>query len=154
MHPKLPASSNCLRVPFVFVPHGASKPVEWMAAHPGWVSFPATFRPRPMPASRDSADLETRSLQAWREEDQAPIPARRPDWHRQVVPQPPPPRPPVLGPADVETPGRHLGFRLHTRGQSRPSGRDAADTVLSETPRRSNDCRFAYSHPRYNIRSR
>lgn len=134
MHPKLPASSNCLRVPFIFVPHGAPKPVEWMAAHPGWVSFPAKFRPRPMPASRDSADLETRSLQTWREEDQAPgmVPQpdwQRPDWQRPAAPPPRPERrparPPVLGPVDAEAAGRHLGLRLST-----PEGRAA---LLAET---------------------
>lgn len=134
MSPKLPASSNYLRAPFIFVPHGAPKPVEWMAAHPGWVSFSATFRPRPMLAPRDSADLETRSSQAWREEDQAPgmVPPpdwQRPHWQRPGAPPPQPqrrpPRPPVLGPADVETPGRHLGMRLST-----PEGRAA---LLAET---------------------
>ncbi|WP_284943942.1 AHH domain-containing protein [Acidisoma cladoniae] len=35
-----------LRVPFVFIPRGAPRPLEWMAAHPGWVKFPATFVPR------------------------------------------------------------------------------------------------------------
>jgi hypothetical protein len=35
-----------LRVPFAFIPHGAPLPLEWMAAHPGWVKFPATFVPR------------------------------------------------------------------------------------------------------------
>ncbi len=34
-----------LRVPFIFVPHGAPPPLEWMAEHPGWVKFPATFIP-------------------------------------------------------------------------------------------------------------
>ena len=38
-----------LRVPFVFVPTGAPDPVEWMARHPGWVRFPATFKPHPRP---------------------------------------------------------------------------------------------------------
>jgi hypothetical protein len=41
-----PDDPNTLRVPFVFVPHGAPMPLEWMAEHPGWVRFPATFVPR------------------------------------------------------------------------------------------------------------
>ena len=36
-----------LRVPFVFVPDGAPPPLEWMAAHPGFVTFAARFVPRP-----------------------------------------------------------------------------------------------------------
>ncbi len=32
-----------LVVPFVFVPHGAPEPTDWMADHPGWVKFPATM---------------------------------------------------------------------------------------------------------------
>ncbi|MBN8889755.1 MAG: hypothetical protein ABS99_09540 [Acetobacteraceae bacterium SCN 69-10] len=44
-----------LEIPFIFVPHGAPEPTEWMALHPGWVKFPATFVPhamanRPTPA--------------------------------------------------------------------------------------------------------
>jgi len=36
-----------LRVPFVFVPTGSPPPLDWMAAHPGFVKFAATFVPRP-----------------------------------------------------------------------------------------------------------
>ncbi len=35
-----------LVVPFVFVPHGATMPLEWMTVHPGWVKFPAVLVPR------------------------------------------------------------------------------------------------------------
>jgi len=36
-------SSTVLRLPFVFVPHGAPGPEEWRARHPGWISIPATL---------------------------------------------------------------------------------------------------------------
>jgi hypothetical protein len=35
-----------LRVPFIFVPDGEPIPQDWLAAHPGWVKFRATFRPK------------------------------------------------------------------------------------------------------------
>lgn len=38
-----------LRVPFIFVPHGAPMPLDWMAEHPGWVKISATFVPRAAP---------------------------------------------------------------------------------------------------------
>ena len=41
-----------LESPFLFVPHGAPEPVEWMRKHPGWVKFPATFVPRAPAAVR------------------------------------------------------------------------------------------------------
>ena len=41
-----------LESPFLFVPHGAPEPTEWMRKHPGWVKFPATFVPRPPAAVR------------------------------------------------------------------------------------------------------
>ena len=41
-----------LQTPFLFVPHGAPEPVEWMRKHPGWVKFPATFVPRAPAAVR------------------------------------------------------------------------------------------------------
>ena len=49
-------SSDELEVAFLFVPRGDPEPTEWMAAHPGWVKFPATMVPRapdpaPAPAS-------------------------------------------------------------------------------------------------------
>lgn len=46
----LPSSSSHLRVSFIFVPDGTPPPPElarFKAEHPGWVSFTATFRPRP-----------------------------------------------------------------------------------------------------------
>jgi hypothetical protein len=42
-------SSRSLRVPFVFVPKGSPPPLEWMAAHPNYVTIPAVFIPRPRP---------------------------------------------------------------------------------------------------------
>ena len=41
-----------LQTPFLFVPHGAPEPVEWMRKHPGWVKFPATFVPHAPAAVR------------------------------------------------------------------------------------------------------
>ena len=38
-----------LVTPFIFVKHGDPDPVEWKRAHPGWVSFPATFVPHKRP---------------------------------------------------------------------------------------------------------
>ena len=40
-----------LKVPFVFVPKGNLPPLDWMAAHPGFVKFAANFVPRPQSAS-------------------------------------------------------------------------------------------------------
>lgn len=34
------------QVPFLFVPHGQTPPADWLARHPGWISFPATLVPR------------------------------------------------------------------------------------------------------------
>jgi hypothetical protein len=44
-------SPRRLRLPFVFVPDGAPLPLEWMAAHPGFVTLPARFLPRPQPSA-------------------------------------------------------------------------------------------------------
>ena len=41
-----------LEAPFLFVPHGAPEPAEWMRRHPGWVKFPATFVPHAPAAQR------------------------------------------------------------------------------------------------------
>jgi hypothetical protein len=35
-----------LKVPFVFVPHGALEPTEWLANHRDFIKLPATFVPR------------------------------------------------------------------------------------------------------------
>ena len=43
---------NDLTTPFIFVKHGDPDPVEWKQAHPGWVSFPATFVPHKRPAPK------------------------------------------------------------------------------------------------------
>lgn len=60
-----------LKVPFVFVPSGNPLPLEWMAEHPGFVRFAATFRPRPeaepppeLDAQVAAAPLETPEPQA------------------------------------------------------------------------------------------
>jgi hypothetical protein len=38
--------SDDLHLPWIFVPHGAPEPTEWMAEHPGWIKIPATMVPR------------------------------------------------------------------------------------------------------------
>ncbi len=35
-----------LKVPFIFVPHGAPEPTEWLANHRDFIKLPATFVPR------------------------------------------------------------------------------------------------------------
>ncbi|MCW3474313.1 AHH domain-containing protein [Limobrevibacterium gyesilva] len=40
------SNPDSLDTPFLFVPHGAPEPIEWMARHPGWVKFPAVMVPR------------------------------------------------------------------------------------------------------------
>jgi len=35
-----------LKLPFIFVPHGAPEPTEWLANHRDWIKLPATFVPR------------------------------------------------------------------------------------------------------------
>jgi muramidase (phage lysozyme) len=39
-------SPDMLRIPFIFVPHGAPEPREWLAGHPGAIKIPARFVPR------------------------------------------------------------------------------------------------------------
>jgi|SRR5580658_3233029 hypothetical protein len=46
-----------LKVPFVFVPHGAPEPTEWLANHRDFIKLPATFVPRGR--SGDRADLSS-----------------------------------------------------------------------------------------------
>ena len=41
-----PRDPGTLVVPFIFVPHGHPPPLEWMAAHPGWIRVSATLVPR------------------------------------------------------------------------------------------------------------
>ena len=78
---KAPSSSNYLHVPFIFVPHGASLPHGWVAAHPGCVTFLATFRPRPgaqpLPAVMPSM-AEAEALPMEQVADQSPPPAKPP----------------------------------------------------------------------------
>jgi hypothetical protein len=42
----VPDEADVVQTPFVFVGQGEPEPVEWLAAHPGWVKFPATLLPR------------------------------------------------------------------------------------------------------------
>lgn len=50
-----------LKVPFVFVPKGNPLPLDWMAAHPNFVTFAATFLPRPQPGLPPEAEPGTAS---------------------------------------------------------------------------------------------
>jgi hypothetical protein len=69
--PDQPKSSDDLESPMIFVPHGAPEPLDWMRSHPGWVKFPATFRPRAQSAENPSPSGSATG--------QAPLrPARRP----------------------------------------------------------------------------
>lgn len=47
IEPNQPPPLHCLKLPFIFVPHGAPPPLDWIAEHPGAVTVPATFLPRP-----------------------------------------------------------------------------------------------------------
>ena len=83
-----------LEIPFIFVPHGAPEPTEWMALHPGWVKFPATFVPHgaarePVPVDPPSAEpavahrpaIEAEALSPrWRDPQKsfAPVPRQSP----------------------------------------------------------------------------
>lgn len=103
-----------LRVPFIFVPHGAPPPLEWMAAHPGYVTLPATFVPRAAPATPEPGH----------EAEPEPEP------ELESEPEPPPePRQPRVRPPDFreidafherEREGTALAMRLTT-----PQGRAA-----------------------------
>jgi hypothetical protein len=34
-----------IKLPFIFVPHGAPEPTEWLRNHTGWTKLPATLEP-------------------------------------------------------------------------------------------------------------
>lgn len=53
-----------IEAPFVFVRHGDPQPSEWMARHPGWVSFPATLVTRPEPRSASMSRGQDRDVDA------------------------------------------------------------------------------------------
>ena len=102
-----------LKVPFVFVPKGAPRPLEWMAEHPGFVTFAATFVPRrqttPPQDSVPEPEADTvvhgldRSAHPFGRTDDdirrvvpparpllSSLPDTRPAWLRRIVPPPGP----------------------------------------------------------------
>jgi hypothetical protein len=49
MQPTMPSDPHVfdeLKVPFIFVPHGAPEPTAWLANHRDFIKLPATFVPR------------------------------------------------------------------------------------------------------------
>lgn len=133
-------SSRYLRVPFVFVPHGAPTPREWLAEHPGAVRFSATFRPHARPAVAEANTIQRCLPENGPPKTQAPGAAPRPDRLRLAAPSPVPaaPHPPQLGPIHAEEPGKALGMRLSTQ-----AGRAA---LLAET-QQIRRCLERFSHP-------
>jgi muramidase (phage lysozyme) len=57
-------SPDVLRVPFIFVPHGAPEPREWLAGHPGAIKIPARFVPRGNAGGAIEADFNE-ALMTW-----------------------------------------------------------------------------------------
>jgi hypothetical protein len=106
-----------LRVPFVFVPRGNPPPVEWIAAHPGYVTISANFVPRPPPETEPEPQPDE---PVWEEPESEIEPevqpqAARPDYLRHV----PPPGPkrasgtlPKFSWGDAEARGMNLGRDL------------------------------------------
>lgn len=63
----MPAESNRREAeeaeqPFLFVPHGESPSADWLARHPGWISFSATMVPR----GEDDRSGEGQSARGWK----------------------------------------------------------------------------------------
>ena len=77
-----------LKVPFVFVPKGNPPPLDWMAEHPGFVTFAATFVPRSQPGPPPEAEPET-VFAPHEQPSPEPAPSRRlRDDLWRIVPQP------------------------------------------------------------------
>ena len=88
-----------LKVPFVFVPKGAPRPLEWMAEHPGFVTFAATFVPRRQTTPPQDAVPEAEADTVVHGLDRSAHPSGRPDDDiRRVVP---PARPLLSSPPDT-----------------------------------------------------
>src|SRR5271167_5056518 len=51
-----------LKLPFIFVPHGAPEPFEWLENHPDWIKLPATFVPRARGSARQNLSTGNSSL--------------------------------------------------------------------------------------------
>jgi hypothetical protein len=64
-----PHAFDEIKLPFIFVPHGAPEPTEWLERHRDYIKLPATFVPHarsdrrsapssgsPSPGQRRSAD--------------------------------------------------------------------------------------------------
>ena len=70
-----------LRLPFLFLPHGARVPADWAAAHPGFTRFPARFRTteaaQPLASAGVRPAAPTRAEQAPGAAAPPPIPHRR-----------------------------------------------------------------------------
>jgi hypothetical protein len=54
--PSDPLSFDEIKLPFIFVPHGAPEPTEWLQRHPDYIKLPATFVPRARSDGRGAAD--------------------------------------------------------------------------------------------------
>ncbi|MCB8874427.1 hypothetical protein [Acidisoma silvae] len=96
----VPSHLTHLRVPFVFVPDGAPMPQEWLAAHPGWVKFRATFRPKPWSRPAASANQPEQETVLVTDDDQR-LPALQTVMrlHAPRLPREPPNLPPRLAPS-------------------------------------------------------
>jgi len=59
-------SPDLLRVPFIFVPHGAPEPREWLARHPGAIKIAARLVPRGGADGRGALDADLNdALRPW-----------------------------------------------------------------------------------------
>lgn len=52
--PSDPRVFDEFKLPFIFVPHGAPEPNEWLQRHPDYIKLPATMVPRPSSGGRSN----------------------------------------------------------------------------------------------------